>query len=128
MFTASLLSKNISRSCTTFKQSRCGLIFIITTIISGSYNEEKSSFVFLSRYYIILRKTRRITAVSCECGLVKIAIVNVVDLQVSRSWLLRYDKPVPSVIVFPHRNVISKPIFIANCKYLRCTIYSCNII
>lgn len=54
----------------------------------------------------------RITAVGCECGLVKIAIVNVVDLQVSRSWLLRYDKPVPSVLVFPHRNAINKPIFV----------------
>lgn len=57
---------------------------------------------------------RRVTAVGCECGLVKVAIVNVVDLQVSQSWMLRYDKPVPSVIVFPHKNIISKPTFVAN--------------
>ncbi|XP_077267949.1 KICSTOR complex protein kaptin isoform X2 [Temnothorax americanus] len=55
---------------------------------------------------------RRVTAVGCECGLVKVAVVNVVDLQVIRSWLLRYDKPVSSVIVFPHRNAISKPTFV----------------
>ncbi|XP_012534101.1 KICSTOR complex protein kaptin [Monomorium pharaonis] len=55
---------------------------------------------------------QRVTAIGCECGLVKVAIVNVVDLQISQSWLLRYDKPVPNVIVFPHRNIISKPAFI----------------
>ncbi|XP_011859210.1 PREDICTED: kaptin-like [Vollenhovia emeryi] len=55
---------------------------------------------------------RRVTAIGCDCGLVKIALVSVVDLQVSRSWLLRYDSPVPSVIVFPHRNPISKPDFV----------------
>lgn len=78
-------------------------------------------------YNLTHAKTRRVTAVGCECGLVKVAIVNVVDLQVSRSWLLRYDKPVPSVIVFPHRNTISKPAFMdTNCKYVRCIIYVCN--
>ncbi|XP_012231571.1 KICSTOR complex protein kaptin-like isoform X2 [Linepithema humile] len=55
---------------------------------------------------------RRVTAIGCECGLVKVALVDVMDLQVSRSWLLRYDKPVPSVIVFPHQNIINRPVFI----------------
>ncbi|XP_072767675.1 KICSTOR complex protein kaptin [Anoplolepis gracilipes] len=55
---------------------------------------------------------RRVTAVGCECGLVKVAVINVIDLQVSQSWLLRYDKPVPSVIIFPHRNFVGKPAFI----------------
>lgn len=55
----------------------------------------------------------------CECGLVKIAMINVMDLQVSQSWLLRYDKPVPSVLVFPHQNFVRKPTFInANGKYI----------
>ncbi|KMQ92858.1 tetratricopeptide repeat protein 7b [Lasius niger] len=56
---------------------------------------------------------RRVTAVGCDCGLVKVAVINVMDLQVSQNWLLRYDKPVPSVIVFPHRNVFGKPAFIS---------------
>lgn len=55
---------------------------------------------------------RRVTAVGCECGLVKVAIVNVTDLEVSRSWLLRYDKPVPSVIIFPQKNILKKPAFL----------------
>ncbi|XP_032680752.1 KICSTOR complex protein kaptin-like isoform X2 [Odontomachus brunneus] len=54
----------------------------------------------------------RVTAVGCECGLVKVAIVNVIDLQVSQSWLLRYDQPVPNVTVFPHQNAVVKPSFI----------------
>lgn len=56
---------------------------------------------------------RRVTAVGCDCGLVKVAVINVLDLQVSQSWLLRYDKPIPSVIVFPHRNIVCKPTFIS---------------
>jgi len=61
---------------------------------------------------------RRVTAVGCECGLVKVAIVNVDDLQVSQNWLLRYDKPIPSVVVFPQQNIFSKPMFVnTNCKY-----------
>lgn len=55
----------------------------------------------------------------CECGLVKIAMINVMDLQVSQSWLLRYDKPIPSVLVFPHQNFVHKPAFInTNGKYI----------
>lgn len=103
------------------KRLLCGLIFIITIIINGLYDKKNCVFSYLNIvYYLMSCKTRRVTAIGCECGLVKVAIVNAVDLQVSRSWLLRYDKPVPSVIVFPHRNAISKPNFVvANCKYFR---------
>ncbi|XP_014479490.1 PREDICTED: kaptin-like [Dinoponera quadriceps] len=54
----------------------------------------------------------RITAIGCECGLVKVAVVNVTDLQVPQSWLLRYDQPVPNVTVFPHHNAVTKPAFV----------------
>ncbi|XP_025162092.1 KICSTOR complex protein kaptin isoform X2 [Harpegnathos saltator] len=54
----------------------------------------------------------RVTAVGCECGLVKVAIVNVVDLEVFQSWLLRYDQPVPNVTVFSQQNTIVKPVFV----------------
>ncbi|KAL0116759.1 hypothetical protein PUN28_009994 [Cardiocondyla obscurior] len=74
-------------------------------------NEIQAIALWINIYYYDNYKWR-VTAVGCECGLVKIAIVNVVDLKVSRNWLLRYDKPVPSVIVFPHRNNISKPSFV----------------
>ncbi|XP_015593630.1 KICSTOR complex protein kaptin [Cephus cinctus] len=55
--------------------------------------------------------TRRITVVGCECGLVKIAIMNVEELKVIESWVLRYDNPISSVKIFPHENTVSKPAF-----------------
>ncbi|XP_033338511.1 KICSTOR complex protein kaptin [Megalopta genalis] len=54
----------------------------------------------------------RLTVIGCECGLVKVAIVNVLELKVRRSWKLRYDTPISSVYVFPQKNNITKPNFI----------------
>ncbi|XP_076655108.1 KICSTOR complex protein kaptin isoform X2 [Halictus rubicundus] len=54
----------------------------------------------------------RLTVIGCECGLVKVAIVNVLELKVRRSWKLRYDTPISSVYVFPQQNNITKPNFI----------------
>ncbi|KZC10390.1 Kaptin, partial [Dufourea novaeangliae] len=54
----------------------------------------------------------RLTVIGCECGLVKVAIVNVLELKVRRSWKLRYDTPICSVCVFPQQNNITKPSFI----------------
>ncbi|XP_043249546.1 KICSTOR complex protein kaptin-like [Colletes gigas] len=53
----------------------------------------------------------RLTVIGCECGLVKVAIVNVLELKVRRSWNLRYDTPIPSVCVFSQKNNITKPTF-----------------
>ena len=58
---------------------------------------------------------RRLTVIGCECGLVKVAIVNVLELKVRRSWKLRYDRPVPSVCVFPQQSNVMKPSFV-DCK------------
>lgn len=67
---------------------------------------------------------RRVTAIGCECGLVKVTIVNVVDLQIFQSWLLRYDQPVSNVTVFPHQNAIFKPAFVdTNRKYFNMFLY-----
>ncbi|XP_031826699.1 KICSTOR complex protein kaptin isoform X1 [Nomia melanderi] len=54
----------------------------------------------------------RLTVIGCECGLVKVAIVNVLELKVRRSWKLRYDTPISSVYVFPQKNNITEPNFI----------------
>ncbi|XP_011505322.1 PREDICTED: kaptin-like [Ceratosolen solmsi marchali] len=55
---------------------------------------------------------RRITAVSCECGLFKLAKVNVEILKIIQIWVLRYDNPVCNVRIFPHQYEIKKPAFI----------------
>ncbi|KAG7205177.1 hypothetical protein KM043_018268 [Ampulex compressa] len=54
----------------------------------------------------------RLTAVGCECGLVKIAIVKVPNLEVSHSWMLRYDKPISSICIFPQKYKVAKPDFL----------------
>ncbi|XP_076231442.1 KICSTOR complex protein kaptin [Calliopsis andreniformis] len=54
----------------------------------------------------------RLTVIGCECGLVKVAIVNVLELKVRRSWKLRYERPIPSVCVFPQQNKIVRPAFL----------------
>lgn len=52
---------------------------------------------------------RRVTAVGCECGLVKITLMNTKTLQPEKSWMLRYDTPITSVRVFPDKNNIPLP-------------------
>ncbi|KAK0090245.1 hypothetical protein PV325_001940 [Microctonus aethiopoides] len=47
---------------------------------------------------------RRLTAVACECGLVKISMINVENLEIIHEWMLRYDKPVTSVQIFPQHS------------------------
>lgn len=59
-----------------------------------------------------LNSFRRLTVIGCECGLVKVAIVNVLELKVRRSWKLRYDTPISSVCVFSQQNDIAKPTFV----------------
>lgn len=54
----------------------------------------------------------RLTIVGCECGLVKVAVVNVLDLKICQNWTLRYDKPISSVCTFPQQSKIAKPSFI----------------
>lgn len=116
--------RNIFQNSMIYVQLHYGLIFIIMIIIIGLYKERNYLFSHLIYYnldyYFIHAKiyqSRRVSAVGCECGLVKVAIVNVVNLQVSQSWLLRYDKPVSSIVIFPHQNNISKPSFV-NSEYL----------
>ncbi|XP_066587970.1 KICSTOR complex protein kaptin-like isoform X2 [Prorops nasuta] len=48
----------------------------------------------------------RVSAIGCECGLVQVSIVDVMNLQITKSWSLRYDKPIPSIIIFPSKNKI----------------------
>lgn len=52
---------------------------------------------------------RRLSAIGCECGLVKVALVDVLEIQMVRNWSLRYDKPISSIHIFPHRNNIPPP-------------------
>ncbi|XP_003700670.1 KICSTOR complex protein kaptin [Megachile rotundata] len=54
----------------------------------------------------------RLTVIGCECGLVVVAIVNVLELKICRTWKLRYDRPISSVCIFPQQNNVMKPSFI----------------
>ncbi|XP_008217884.1 KICSTOR complex protein kaptin [Nasonia vitripennis] len=54
----------------------------------------------------------RLTAISCECGLFKLAKVNVGSLEIIQNWILRYDNPISSVRIFPSQNEIRKPAFL----------------
>ncbi|XP_068979891.1 KICSTOR complex protein kaptin-like isoform X2 [Bombus flavifrons] len=56
----------------------------------------------------------RLTVIGCECGLVNVAITNVLELKVCRSWKLRYDRPVSSVSIFSLQNSIEKPSFLSS--------------
>ncbi|XP_043494971.1 KICSTOR complex protein kaptin-like isoform X2 [Polistes fuscatus] len=51
----------------------------------------------------------RLSAIGCECGLVKVTLVDVLEIQMVRNWSLRYDKPISSIRIFPHRINISPP-------------------
>ncbi|XP_012264489.1 KICSTOR complex protein kaptin-like [Athalia rosae] len=64
--------------------------------------------------YYYLNQTRRLTAVGCECGLVKVSLVNVMEMQIIRNWTLRYDKPVSSVRIFSNENKLDQPVFICD--------------
>lgn len=55
---------------------------------------------------------RRLTVIGCECGLVIVAIVNVLELKICKAWKLRYDRPISSVCIFPQQNNIAKPSFL----------------
>lgn len=57
---------------------------------------------------------RRLTVIGCECGLVNVAITNVLELKVCRSWKLRYDRPVSNVSTFSLQNSIEKPSFLSS--------------
>lgn len=58
----------------------------------------------------------RLSAVSCECGLLKLAKINVNTLEITQNWTLRYDNPVCTVRIFPSQNEIKKPAFL-NIEY-----------
>lgn len=64
--------------------------------------------LWISVYYFDNYKWR-LTAIGCECGLVKVALVDVLETQMVRNWSLRYDKPISSIRIFPHRNNIPPP-------------------
>ncbi|KAL7298585.1 hypothetical protein TKK_0008356 [Trichogramma kaykai] len=51
----------------------------------------------------------RLTAISCECGLFKLAKVNVDSLEIIQKWSLRYDNPVSSVRIFPNKFGVQLP-------------------
>ncbi|XP_046477779.1 KICSTOR complex protein kaptin isoform X1 [Neodiprion pinetum] len=62
--------------------------------------------------YYYNNQTRRVTAVGCECGLVKVSLVDVENINIIKNWTLRYDKPVSSVRIFCNENVVPKPKFL----------------
>nr|XP_050853422.1 KICSTOR complex protein kaptin-like isoform X1 [Vespula vulgaris] len=64
--------------------------------------------LWISVYYFDNYKWR-LSAIGCECGLVKVALVDVLEIQMVRNWSLRYDKPISSIHIFPHRNNIPSP-------------------
>ncbi|XP_014215226.1 KICSTOR complex protein kaptin-like [Copidosoma floridanum] len=71
-------------------------------------HELKTIALWIDIYYFDDFKWR-LTAISCECGLFKLAKVDVLKLKVAQTWLLRYDNPIGNIRIFPHRNDIKKP-------------------
>ncbi|XP_034182994.1 KICSTOR complex protein kaptin isoform X4 [Osmia lignaria lignaria] len=63
----------------------------------------------------------RLTVIGCECGLVIVAIVNVLELKVCKAWKLRYDRPISSVCIFPQQNNVTKPSFL-NSRGPKCSL------
>ncbi|XP_029049934.1 KICSTOR complex protein kaptin-like isoform X2 [Osmia bicornis bicornis] len=63
----------------------------------------------------------RLTVIGCECGLVIVAIVNVLELKICKAWKLRYDRPISSVCIFPQQNNITKPSFL-NSRGPKCSL------
>lgn len=53
------------------------------------FNELKAIALWMDIYYYEDYK-RRLTVVGCECGLVKVIEIDVIKLEVNRSWSLRY--------------------------------------
>ncbi|XP_053595945.1 KICSTOR complex protein kaptin isoform X2 [Microplitis demolitor] len=66
--------------------------------------------LWINVYYYNNNK-RRLTAVSCECGLVKVTLVDVENKKKLKEWILRYDRPVSRIQIFSQRNNLSSQIF-----------------
>ena len=60
---------------------------------------------------------RRLTAVSCECGLFKLSKINVEKLVIHQNWILRYDNPVCNVEIFSSSFEAYQPSFLHDFKY-----------
>ncbi|XP_063986625.1 KICSTOR complex protein kaptin-like [Diachasmimorpha longicaudata] len=59
----------------------------------------------ISVYYYQDNKMR-LTAIGCECGLVRVTQVDVESSKVLKEWVLRYDRPVSSVQIFSRYNSV----------------------
>uniref|UniRef100_A0A0C9PM13 Kptn protein n=1 Tax=Fopius arisanus TaxID=64838 RepID=A0A0C9PM13_9HYME len=59
----------------------------------------------ISVYYYHGNKMR-LTAISCECGLVKVSQVDVESSRIIKEWVLRYDRPVSSIQIFSRYNSV----------------------
>ncbi|XP_057333516.1 KICSTOR complex protein kaptin-like isoform X1 [Microplitis mediator] len=66
--------------------------------------------LWINVYYYNNNK-RRLTAVSCECGLVKVTLVDVENKKKLKEWMLRYDRPVSRIQIFSQRNNLSSQMF-----------------
>ncbi|XP_074115381.1 KICSTOR complex protein kaptin isoform X1 [Cotesia typhae] len=64
--------------------------------------------LWINVYYYDNNK-RRLTAVSCECGLVKVSLVDVENKKKLKEWMLRYDRPVSRIQIFSQDNNLSDP-------------------
>ncbi|XP_014614178.1 PREDICTED: kaptin-like isoform X1 [Polistes canadensis] len=72
--------------------------------------------LWISVYYFDNYKWR-LSAIGCECGLVKVTLVDVLEIQMVRNWSLRYDKPISSIHIFPHKiNIPPPPSLNYECK------------
>ena len=56
--------------------------------------------------YYYRNSKRRLTVVGCKCGLVKVCLVDVDKLEITKHWMLRYDNPISTVNIFTNRNEI----------------------
>ncbi|KAF7988500.1 hypothetical protein HCN44_001073 [Aphidius gifuensis] len=91
------------------------IVWLISDKLSHGYVESKIDKYFpefinlnalalwIDIYYYNDNK-RRITAIGCQCGLVKITIVEIETLKIIDEWKLRYASPISNVRIFPRFN------------------------
>ncbi|XP_069681565.1 KICSTOR complex protein kaptin-like isoform X2 [Periplaneta americana] len=70
------------------------------------------SIILWMDIYNFETQTRRVSAFGCECGFVKLAIVDVTKKEVLSSWSARFGGPVSTVRLFTEESQLKAPSFL----------------
>ncbi|KAJ9582834.1 hypothetical protein L9F63_022793 [Diploptera punctata] len=77
---------------------------------------EPPSVVMWMDIFYCQNETRRVSAYGCECGFVKVAVVDVAQCKVLASWLARFEGPVSTVRLFTEETNLNTPPFIEDAQ------------